>query len=164
MIAGEKVLLRPWEPADAAEVHRVCQDPEIQRWTTVPRPYRPQDAADFLAAAGPGWFAVLDRATGALAGSMNVLRIHEGVAAVGYWTAPEFRGGGRTAEALRLVTGWCFAERGCARVELVADVRNAASRGVARRAGFTEEGVLRSRMVHGTERIDVVMCARIAAP
>lgn len=164
VMVGELVALRPWQAADAAEVHRICQDPEIQRWTTVPRPYRPQDAADFLAAAGPGWFAVVDRATGALAGSMNVLRFHEGVAAVGYWTAAEFRGGGRTAEALRLLTDWCLTERGCARVELVADVRNAGSRGVARRAGFAEEGVLRSRMVHAGERIDVVMCARVAAP
>ena len=162
MLTDGLVRLRPWRPADAAEVHRICQDPEIQRWTTVPVPYRLVDAEGFVAAGNP--FAVEDVATGGLAGSMSVPRFHEGVAAVGYWTAAGFRGGGRTAAALRLLTGWCFAERGCARVELVADVRNAGSRAVARRAGFTEEGVLRSRMVHRGERIDVVMCARLPAP
>lgn len=164
MLTGDLVRLRPWRPADADAVHRICQDPEIQRWTTVPVPYRPEDAVGFVTAADPGAFAVEDVATGAVAGAMTVFRFHEGVAAVGYWTAAEFRGAGRTAEALRLVAGWCFAEHGCARVELVADVRNAGSRAVARRAGFAEEGVLRSRMLHRGERIDVVMCARLAAP
>lgn len=162
MLTGELVTLRPWRPADAEDVYRICQDPEIQRWTAVPVPYRRADAVGFVTAADPASFAVVDRAGGALAGAMGVLRFHEGVAAVGYWTAPAMRGRGRTAEALRLLAGWCFAEHGCARVELVADVHNLGSRGVARSAGFVEEGVLRSRMVHRGERCDVVLCARLA--
>lgn len=164
MLTGELVTLRPWRPDDAADVHRICQDPEIQRWTEVPVPYRMADAVGYVTAGDPAAFAVEDRATGALAGAMSVLRFHEGVAAVGYWTAPELRRGGRTAEALRLVAGWCFDGHGCARVELIADVRNLGSRGVARRAGFQEEGVLRSRLVHRGVRCDVVMCARLAPP
>lgn len=103
----------------------------------------------------------LRRRSGTLAGSMGVIRFHEGVAAVGYWTAPRMRGAGRTAEALRLITGWCFAERGCARVELVADVANVASRRVAASAGFVEEGVLRGRLLHRDRRVDVVMYSRL---
>ena len=37
---------------------------------------------------------------------------------------------------------------GAPRVHLVADVRNAASRAVARAAGFTQEGVLRSYLAY----------------
>lgn len=161
MLTGELVTLRPWRPDDAVEVHRICQDPEIQRWTEVPVPYGMAAAVGYVTAGDPASFAVVNRAGGALAGAISVLRFHEGVAAVGYWTAPEMRGRGRTAEALRLVTEWCFAEHGCARVELVADVANLGSRGVARSAGFVEERVLRSRMVHRSERCDVVLCARL---
>jgi RimJ/RimL family protein N-acetyltransferase len=162
VLTGTRVSLRHWRPSDADDVFRICQDPQIQRWTEVPVPYGRRDATGFVGAGNEDLFAVVDRASGALAGSMGVLRFHDGVAAVGYWTAPEMRGAGRTAEALRLLTTWCFEVRGCARVELVADVRNAGSRAVARSAGFVEEGVLRSRMVHRGRRIDVVMCARLA--
>jgi RimJ/RimL family protein N-acetyltransferase len=161
MLAGDLVELRHWRPADAAQVFRICQDPDIQRWTAVPVPYTEADAAGFVGAGDDASFAVIDRASGQLAGSMGVLRFHEGVAAVGYWTAPAMRGAGRTAEALRLITEWCFTVHGCARVELVADVGNAGSRAVARRAGFVEEGVLRARMRHRDQRIDVVMCSRL---
>lgn len=34
-----RLLLRPFAPADAPEVHAACQDPGIQRWTLVPSPY-----------------------------------------------------------------------------------------------------------------------------
>jgi RimJ/RimL family protein N-acetyltransferase len=161
VLIGEQVELRHWRPSDAQEVFRICQDPEIQRWTEVPVPYEPADATGFVGSGDDALFAVIDRASGALAGSIGVLRFYAGVASVGYWTAPEMRGAGRTAEALRLLTEWCVAARGCARVELVADVRNAGSRGVARAAGFVEEGVLRGRMLHRGRRIDVVMCSRL---
>ena len=62
-----------------------------------------------------------------------------------------------------LITEWCFTVHGCVRVELVAEVGNAGSRAVARRAGFIEEGVLRARMRHRDQRIDVVMCSRLPA-
>jgi RimJ/RimL family protein N-acetyltransferase len=169
VLTGERVVLRRWRPSDVDEVHRVCQDPEIQRWTLVPVPYTRADAVAFTGElAEAGWasgesalFAVTDRGSGRLAGAMSVLRFHEGVAAVGYWTAPEARRGGRTAEALRLVTAWCFAERGCARVELTADVRNTGSRRVAESAGFVLEGIVRQRSVVRGHRIDDALYSRL---
>ena len=76
-IAAEGLLLRPWRPDDADAVHRACQDPDIQRWTTVPRPYLREDADTFVAkTAAEAWatgtgapFAVCDAATGELLGS-----------------------------------------------------------------------------------------------
>ena len=42
--------------ADTAAITEACQDPEIVRWTTVPTPYREQDARTFVdALVGPGW-------------------------------------------------------------------------------------------------------------
>ena len=169
-LTGERVLLRRWVAADAADVYRICQDPEIQRWATVPVPYAPSDADSFVGPvsaqlwdSGTGAaFAAVDRAGGALSGSMTVLRFAEGTASVGYWTAASMRGAGRTGEALRLLTAWCFAERDCARVEASIDVRNVASTRVAESAGFLLEGVLRSRMVHRGRRIDTAMYSRLS--
>lgn len=42
--------------ADTAAITDACQDPEIVRWTTIPQPYRAQDAQSFVdALVGPGW-------------------------------------------------------------------------------------------------------------
>jgi hypothetical protein len=38
-ITADGLLLRPWQTDDADVVFRARQDPEIQRWTTVPSPY-----------------------------------------------------------------------------------------------------------------------------
>ena len=63
--AGD-LLLRPFVPADAGAVFSACQDPEIQRWTTVPVPYTRDDAEEFVAACAERWasgmpsFAVVD--------------------------------------------------------------------------------------------------------
>jgi RimJ/RimL family protein N-acetyltransferase len=36
LAVGERVLLRRWRAEDADAVFDACQDPEVQRWTTVP--------------------------------------------------------------------------------------------------------------------------------
>lgn len=52
---GRLVLTPPTE-ADLDRITEVCQDPDIQRWTTVPSPYGRADAESFLAdLADPGW-------------------------------------------------------------------------------------------------------------
>src|SRR4051794_8327530 len=145
LAVGERVLLRRWRAEDADAVFEACQDPEVQRWTTVPRPYEREHAVEFVTAFSERQWATSEGAPCALAlpdgtvvGSMGVVGFAGSTCTVGYWTAPAHRGAGLTAEGLRLLTAWLFAERGAVRVRLEADVRNGASRAVARRAGFTE--------------------------
>ena len=57
---------------------------------------------------------------------------------------------------MRLVTGWGFGTfESLVRIELWSIVGNEASDAVARRAGFSEEGVLRSRLPMRGEYRDV---------
>ena len=47
-ITVDGLLLRAWRSGDAEAVYRACQDPDIQRWTTVPRPYELHHAVEFV--------------------------------------------------------------------------------------------------------------------
>ena len=63
-------------------------------------------------------------------------------ATVSYWLGEPFTGRGLATEALMLVSREAFS-MGMNRLELSASVRNAKSIAVARRSGFSEEGVCR---------------------
>jgi RimJ/RimL family protein N-acetyltransferase len=164
VLTGSKVLLRPWTPADAQDVFAACQDAEIQRWTPIPSPYALADTevAPAVWEHGGAVFAVLERATGGLAGSIGAHGLTDGVASVGYWTAAAARGRGLTSDALRTVTGWLLRDGGAARVELVVEPANIGSVRVAEAVGFTREGVLRHRFVLRGRRADVAMYSMLA--
>ncbi|MCG5438436.1 GNAT family N-acetyltransferase [Micromonospora foliorum] len=151
-IIEDGVLLRPWREADAEAVHRACQDPDIQRWTTVPRPYRPEHALGFVTemsrkawAEGSGApLAVCDPGTGDLLGANGLVSIdRDGTGEIGYWTAPWARGRGVMVRATRAVARWSFDTLGLRRLLWHAEVGNHASRLVALRAGFRVDGRLR---------------------
>ena len=168
-LTGTRVRLRPWRPDDVDAVLAACQDTEIQRWTQVPVPYAREHAEEFVGSIAPGtWagggglFAVERRDGGPLVGSIGLFEPSEGYAEAGYWTAPGGRRQGFTAEALGLLCAWAFDEVGLRRVELVVDPDNAGSRGVAERAGFRAEGVVRQRFLHRGQPSDVVLYALLA--
>lgn len=166
-LTTERLVLRPFEPADAAAVHAACQEPDIPRWTSIPSPYRLQDAERFVGTVVPeGWrddtsysFAVLARADGSLVGAMGLVRLDrlrtpERQAELGYWTAREHRGEGYTVEAARAVVRWAFRDLGVERMEWVAEAGNEGSRAVARKVGFRMEGTLRAKLIHAGTRRD----------
>ncbi|MER6916619.1 GNAT family N-acetyltransferase [Streptomyces sp. NPDC000594] len=161
-LTTQRLLLRPFTTDDADEVHQACQDPDILRWTTVPSPYRHEDAVDYTGHTVPeGWhngtmytFAVLPRDGGPLMASISVtLRTYSGTWEIGFWTAREHRGRGIITEAVGALAHWTFTRLGATRLEWRAEVGNTASRAVAERAGFTIEGSLRAALLnHGTLR------------
>jgi RimJ/RimL family protein N-acetyltransferase len=155
------LLLRPWRPEDVEAVFEECQDPEIQRWTTVPSPYTRADAEEFIGASPDRWaagtpsFACVDTRTDALVGSIGVVEVGEdGDIEIGYWVAASARGHRVGTRATRLIASWLLNEIGAPRLTWHAVVGNVASRGVAESAGFTIEGIARQGMVHRGERVD----------
>ena len=159
---AEPVALRAPEPGDLTAIVAACRDPESQRWTTVPRPYGPRDAEDFIRVAAPlRWaygdgaiFAVVD-ADDAFVGTMALrLGPRPDVGDVGYLIAPGARGRGYAPAALRMLAAWGVTELGLNRIEWRAYVGNDASRRVAEKAGFTVEGVQRDGCVHVGEYRD----------
>ncbi|MEU9761072.1 GNAT family N-acetyltransferase [Streptomyces sp. NPDC001834] len=162
-LTTERLLLRPFTEADVDGIHAACQDPDIQRWTVVPSPYRLADAEFFARELCPGgWrddsmynFAVVLREGGALAGALGITRCNlPDTYEVGFWTAEEHRGHGYTAEAVLSAAHWTFTSLGGDRLEWRAETGNAASRAVALRAGFRMEGEQRSGLLNKGVRRD----------
>jgi RimJ/RimL family protein N-acetyltransferase len=168
------VALRPWTDADIATIAEACRDPEIARWIDdIPAPYTRADARAYVAASRRGWkdgtlwaFAVTDAETQGVLGSCGVGWQDQphAVAEIGYWVRAEGRRQGIATCAVRLASTWAFEECGVQRLQLRADVLNAASQRVAERAGYVREGILRSVRYSRRQqrRVDFVMYSRLA--
>ncbi len=167
------VRLRRWQPSDAADVARACDDPQTARWLPVPSPYTNEDGAFYVGELTPASWAdgdaaeqaVVDASTGELLGACG-LKLRQramGVGEVGYWTAPWARGRGVASRAAALVAAWGLRDLGLSRVELLAEVGNDASLGAALKAGFVREGVCRAarRDRYGVAQ-DMVLLSRTA--
>jgi len=166
-LAGDGVLLRPWEVADHPAVLAGYADPAIQRWHC--RSMTPAEADAWIGAwpgrwraeTGAGWAVVAD---GAVAGQISLRRVAlaEGIAEVSYWVLPAARGRGVAPRALATLAGWCFGTLGLQRVELNHSTANPASCRVAARAGFALEGTKRAEALHADGWHDMHLHARLA--
>ena len=171
VIEAGDVTLRPWLPADVAFVYAACQDHEIQRWTTVPRPYRAIDAVGFVRAhARPqpeptgAWFAITRTETSEVLGSISFTSYDEarGVGEIGYWLGPEGRGVGAAAQSLAALADWGVTALGLTEVVVRIARANLASQAVARRAGFVADGVEADGCVDGDRTDDALRFVRSA--
>ena len=160
------VALRAWRTSDAADIARMFEDPEALAWTRAPSPYRAGDAYQWLAGVpsqmrrGDGLpLAITDATEGGLLGSIDLRLRGEGRAEFGYVIAAWARRRGVGTRALQLYSKWAFSTLDLARLELLVQPGNEASLALGRRAGFVEEGLLRSHSVVRGQRKDMVMLA-----
>ncbi|WP_431246792.1 GNAT family N-acetyltransferase [Leifsonia xyli] len=164
VLRGGRVTLSVPAEADIDRIAELCADPDIARWTTVPSPYRRENAVGFVTSVVPdGWasdrvctWAI--RVDGELVGMIGIHDVHQHQGEIGYWLAREARGRGVMAEAVALVVEYGFgpAPEGLALSRMVwrAMAGNAASAAVARRAGFRWEGVVPNGAEQRGERFD----------
>jgi RimJ/RimL family protein N-acetyltransferase len=170
VVRTERLVLRPHRDDDVEAIHRACQDPDVQRWiSALPLPYTLDEARTWATEVAPRERAegrgmpVVVEAQGEVvgAGGAHLLPGRLGPE-IGYWIAPWARRQGYAAEAAAGLAAWALGH-GAARVHLYTDVANRASQAVARRAGFREEGVVRSCLGYrdGT-RADALLFGRLA--
>jgi RimJ/RimL family protein N-acetyltransferase len=156
-LSTERLILRPFGPGDAVDVHAVWSDEAYLRFAPVAFPDAGPDlgqavewcsrgteeqrqagrAVCFAGAARDGGKLVCHVALFSTDWTAMITEIH-------YWTAPWARGNGYAAEAARAVARWALASQGFARITLKAVTGNTASRRVAETAGFRFEGILRN--------------------
>ena len=166
-LAAAGVVLRLPFADDASWIAAACNDRELSRYIPGIRyPYSLSDARAFIEHARQGWaegtgaaFVIADAVTGDGWGTigLHLYSVDEDLAEVGYWLHREARGQGAATNAVRLVSGWAFAELGIRRLNLITAPENAASQRVADRAGFTREGLLRAWLPTSAGRRDSVM-------
>jgi RimJ/RimL family protein N-acetyltransferase len=151
--------------ADAPALVAAVADPEIRRWLPLPRPY-PVELAEHWVTVGTESIRVSGtglvrciRVDGALAGCIDVKRVdwRARTAEVGYWLAPGFRGRGLASAAVRTLSSWLLDIHSFERVELRIATRNTASARVASRAGFVHEGVARNAGFTDDGRVDLAV-------
>ncbi|HEY0387047.1 MAG TPA: GNAT family N-acetyltransferase, partial [Gaiellales bacterium] len=165
-LATGLVHLRLPRDDDADWIANACRDPEMRRWIPhMPTPYERSDAVAHIdrsrlqwSSGGGAMFVIAGGDTGV---GLIELAMHEPEhASVGYWVAAPARRRGMATDALRLVSDWALVTLGVARISLTTDPDNVASQGVAARAGYEREGLLRAWQPTPDGRRDSVMYSR----
>ncbi|MBS1886520.1 MAG: SDR family NAD(P)-dependent oxidoreductase [Actinobacteria bacterium] len=165
------VVLDAFELADVEAWVAGEDDEQARRFGWYPQRSTAETVSATIAARRRSWdddggryaLAVRDRASGELAGGVEIRVGDDGRGTASYWTFPRFRGRGFATRAVIAADAWARRELGLARLELYVEVDNAASNRVAQRAGFVREGVQRSQATIGDRRRDMVVWARTPA-
>jgi RimJ/RimL family protein N-acetyltransferase len=165
------ITLRPHAESDLPGILELGTDPEMQRWTTVPRDYDLDSATGFLRRVSEEW----ERADGEriwaieftdddgehhFGGNVDIRPRGDGTARIGYGLHPAARERGIMSRAVRLACGFSF-EGGLdgpqiVRIHWEANVGNFTSRRVAWATGFTFHGTLPAGMsMPGTGLVDL---------
>lgn len=153
-----RLLLRPLEPGDAAEVQRLAGHAAVASTTrSIPHPYPDGAAEAFIALTranaqqGLGYtYAVVDRASGQLTGCVGLrLDPPDRRAELGYWIGVPYWGRGVATEAATAILRFAFAPEhlDLNRVFATALTRNPASSRVMEKIGLLREGTLRQHVV-----------------
>ena len=163
-------ILRPWREGDAASIARYADNPKIAASLrdVFPWPYRRQDAVTFVASCiqneGRGQLARAIEADGKAVGSITLTLgsdVYRRSAELGYWLGEPFWGRGIMTRAVREMCALGFAAWDIAGIHAAPYARNAASRRVLEKAGFTLEGTLRRSVCKNGEMLDACIYALV---
>jgi RimJ/RimL family protein N-acetyltransferase len=168
-LADDAIALVPMAPRHVPGIEAMLEDADVLRHTRVPSRPPPGFAKTWLARYEEGWqdgsragFAIESHDGEFLGLGMIVEVDWDGrQAEIGYVLGPAARGRGAATRTVRLLTDWGFEQLGMERLELWIDVANHASERVAERAGYVQEGVLRSTWFKEDIRIDAGVWSRL---
>jgi RimJ/RimL family protein N-acetyltransferase len=172
-LVGERVVIRPYRREDAALLAAEVGDPAVARYAAVPwAKASPAELEERIETTWPAWMAegrvanlsIRDLGSDELLGHLVAFGFDwaAGRAEVGYWVRAGARGRGVGSDAVARFSRYAFEELGFVRLQAATDVENVASQRLLERAGFRQEGVMRSYGVRddGT-RADFFLYSRI---
>jgi len=167
LLESERLLLRGFELADAADVQRLAGAREIADTTlNVPHPYEDGMAEAWIALHRPAFeagtlapFAITSKQTGELLGAISLKIEREFARAeLGYWIGKPYWGAGYCTEAARRLLRYGFDELDLHRIHASYVPRNPASGRVLEKIGMLREGVARQHLVKWGRFEDLVQC------
>jgi RimJ/RimL family protein N-acetyltransferase len=161
-LCTDRLVLRPFAPADALEVHRYVSDRDVAATTaSIPHPYPDGGALAWIelqaqaAARGESVVFAVTVAPHGVVGAIGLrLEAPHAKAELGYWIGkPHWRRGYAT-EAAQAVVRFGFEELHLERIHARFMAGNRASGRVLEKLDFTREGVLRRDLFRFGEFVD----------
>jgi [ribosomal protein S5]-alanine N-acetyltransferase len=145
----ERLLIRPWQPADRPTFARIHQDPEVTRYTHGGLPYSEDELDEFFARQARQleqsnlcMGAMVEKASGGVIGMAGVQPLGTtGDLEIGWILARESWGKGYASEAGGAAMRHVLETLGRARVVAIIDLGNVASQRVAARLGMRHDRV-----------------------
>ena len=168
VLLTKRLMLRPFQLADARDVQRLAGAPEIADTTlNVPHPYENGMAEAWIethsSAFAQGEMAVfaITEPGGPLLGAISLrLEPAHRHAELGYWVGVPYWGRGYATEAAAAIIGYGFEVLGLHRIHATHLIRNPASGQVMVKAGMTYEGCHRQHVLK-QGRFEDVACYAI---
>jgi [ribosomal protein S5]-alanine N-acetyltransferase len=164
-----EVTLRLMRTADLTALVSASGDPLIRKYVmSTPEPGDAESAA-WVQLQLRAWtsetarFAIAEKRTDQLVGSISLHVVGETTAQIGFWIAPVHRRKGHATAALELVTQWSFRDLCLQHVSLLTDIDNDGSQGVAAGAGFLSDGIVTNYDFGLGLRRDVILWSRTAS-
>lgn len=117
----ERLILRPWEEADAEELYRYAKDPAVGPVAGWPPRMSIENSREVIRdiLSAPETYAVVFKETGLLVGSVGLLFgddahavLADGEAEVGHWIGVPYWGHGLIPEAVREIQRHAFEDLG----------------------------------------------------
>ena len=169
VLRGERCELRRWRAKDIGSLVQHANNMHVSRYLRerFPYPYTRRDARGFLAGAtgaGSEDTKLAIDVDGEAVGGIGVIigtDIERFSAEVGYWLGEAFWGRGIATEALNMFSQDVFQRLNLLRLFAVASVANVGSARVLEKAGYQQEGVMRSAAVKFGVPNDQLLFARI---
>lgn len=167
----ERLIVRQIEEGDAEGLYSAYGDPAAMRFWNFPAQ---QSVGDSLASikwvrrrgtVQHGMWAIVQRRGGSFAGMINYhsREMRDRRLELGWIVVPAHWRQGMMTEAARPVIEFCFKRLKTHRIEALIEAENIASRALAARLGFVEEGLLRNRSYLQGEFRSVLMYALLQA-
>jgi ribosomal-protein-alanine N-acetyltransferase len=164
-LSAPRLVLRPFEPADAHDVQRLAGDRAIADTTRdIPHPYADGMAEEWIGthrsafeAGEAAVFAVVLRETAELTGAigLTISRRFDN-AELGYWIGRPYWGRGYCTEAATAILDYAFRDLGLHRVYASHLARNPASGRIMEKLGMTREGLRRQHVSKWGQYEDLV--------
>jgi ribosomal-protein-alanine N-acetyltransferase len=149
--------------------HADNRDVWINLRDRMPHPYSVKDARRWIAGVQeqrPRVSFIIDLDGEAIGGIGLTLGedIERCSAEVGYWLGSQYWGRGIATSALARICQYAFEELGFLRIFATPLVWNPASLRVLEKAGFQQEGIMRSACIKNGQVVDMALYAKLANP
>lgn len=158
-LRSPRLLLRPYRPADAAQVFAAVDESRahLRPWMAWVDDHTSVDhSRDWCVRCAANWLLRAELTVGVFAAAsgryLGCVSLHDPdwdrrAFRIGYWLRASAVGQGYATEAVRELVDLAVGPLAARRVELRCDARNGPSRRVAERVGFVLEGQLRNAIL-----------------